>query len=150
MWSPMHALPNLPREKKQTVPLFFLFFPLSIVRSFACLRMLARSLAGSAPCALARVSHLCSRGARLCDRSLVLGPSSSRSLCLLGRSFGRPLVFLVARLPIRSVALSLIRLLTVSFVCSTVSWFACSLVRVLLFRSIRSAFFFALVYSCVA
>ena len=32
-----------------------LFLPLSIVRSFACLRTLARSLAGSPTCALARV-----------------------------------------------------------------------------------------------
>ena len=70
-------------------------------------------------------SHLCPRGARPCDRSLVLGRSSSRSLRLLGRSFGRPLVFLVAWSSIRLVALSLIRLLTVSFVCSAASWFAC-------------------------
>ena len=95
----------------------------SFDRSLVCLLANAGSLAcwfGS-PRARSR-SRLCPRGARPCNGSLVLGRSSPRSLRLLGRSFGRPLVFLVARSPMRSVAMSLIRLLTVSFVCSPASW----------------------------
>ena len=66
-----------------------LFLPLSIVRSFACLRTLARSLAGSAPCALARV-RTCVLAARV--RAIVRSCSVARPLvrfaCSVARSVG--------------------------------------------------------------
>ena len=84
------------------------FLVRSFARLLACERWLARLLVRF-PARSFTFALMSSRASvRSFARARSLVPAFAR---LLGRSFGRPLVFLVARSPIRSVALSLIRLL---------------------------------------